>query len=56
MKKKSPGEIAFNLFKSLRDLDSLGVQIIIVEGIEEDNEGLAVMNRLRKAAASVIDL
>lgn len=44
--------IARGLFSALRTLDSIGVDIIYVEGIP-DNEGdrsAAVMNRLRKAA------
>ena len=45
-------DIARGLFSSLRELDQKGVDIIFVEGIN-DNEGdvaAAVMNRLRKAA------
>lgn len=46
----SEKEIARNLFKALRELDRSGVDIILAEGIEEKGLGLAVMNRLRKAA------
>lgn len=46
----SEEEIARNLFKALRELDRSGVGIILAEGIEEKGLGLAVMNRLRKAA------
>ncbi|ASJ02281.1 threonylcarbamoyl-AMP synthase [Thermococcus profundus] len=46
----SEEEVARNLFKALRELDKRGVDIIIAEGIEERGLGLAVMNRLRKAA------
>lgn len=46
----SEEEIARNLFKALRELDKSGVDIILAEGIEEKGLGLAVMNRLRKAA------
>ncbi|KAJ3326200.1 hypothetical protein HDV06_000076 [Boothiomyces sp. JEL0866] len=42
--------VARNLFGGLRDMEKLGATVIIVQGISEDNEGLAVMNRLRKAA------
>ena len=49
-------EVARGLFKALRELDELGVRVILVEGISEDNEGLAVMNRLRKAASQVINV
>jgi len=42
-------EVAHNLFKALRDVDELGVDIALVEGFEERGVGLAIMNRLRKA-------
>ncbi|EGW30209.1 uncharacterized protein SPAPADRAFT_63822 [Spathaspora passalidarum NRRL Y-27907] len=48
-------DVSFNLFKLLREVDELNVDVILVEGIEEDNEGLAVMNRLSKAAVETID-
>ncbi|KAJ3121194.1 hypothetical protein HK098_003920 [Nowakowskiella sp. JEL0407] len=47
-------DIANQLFRGLRELESRGVSYIFVEGITEDNEGLAVMNRIRKAASSVV--
>jgi len=47
---ESEEEIARNLFKALRELDKSGVDIILAEGIEERGLGLAVMNRLKKAA------
>ncbi|AMD21805.1 HFL051Cp [Eremothecium sinecaudum] len=48
-------EIQTNLFALLRNLDEkCNVDLIIVEGIPENEEGLAVMNRLRKAAANNI--
>ncbi|CCE62708.1 hypothetical protein TPHA_0D00640 [Tetrapisispora phaffii CBS 4417] len=44
-------EIQMNLFALLREVDELDkVDLIIVEGMTEDREGLAVMNRLKKAA------
>ena len=46
-------QVAHNLFKTLRALDSLHVDVAIVEGFEERGLGLAVMNRLRKAASRV---
>ncbi|CAG8514031.1 12268_t:CDS:1 [Acaulospora colombiana] len=49
-----PEQIARELFKGLRYLDERKVDCIIVEGISEDKEGLAVMNRLRKAASSTL--
>ncbi len=49
-----PEEIARNLFCGLRHLDMQGVDIIISEGYSETGIGAAVMNRLRKAAGSII--
>ncbi len=43
-----------NLFALLREMDRKGVDMIIVEGVEETGRGLAVMNRLRKAASQII--
>lgn len=48
-------EIQANLFASLRKVDETeNVDLILVEGVPEVNEGLAVMNRLRKAAAGSV--
>ncbi len=47
---RSEEEVARNLFKALRKLDKENVDIILAEGIEERGLGLAVMNRLKKAA------
>lgn len=45
-------EIQANLFAALRRVDETEkVDLIIVEGLPEIDEGLAVMNRLKKAAA-----
>jgi L-threonylcarbamoyladenylate synthase len=41
---------ARNLFKLLREFDEEGVNIIIAEGFPQEDLGLAIMNRLRKAA------
>lgn len=49
---QSTADIARGLFSALRELDLIGVDIILVEALSE-NEGdvaAAVMNRLRKAA------
>lgn len=43
-------EIAKNLFEALRKCDDLGVQYILCQGFEENGVGLAIMNRLNKAA------
>ena len=53
---KEPEIIAQNLFECLRRFDKAGVSKIVAEGIKEDGIGLAVMNRLKKAAAEVIYL
>jgi len=42
--------IAHNLFKTLREFDKEGVEVIIAEGIPPKGLGLAIMNRLRRAA------
>ena len=43
-------EVARNLFESLRALDDKGVDIILSEGFCEKGIGVAIMNRLKKAA------
>ena len=48
--RSDPREVARNIFRVLRELDAEGVQLAVVEGIEPSGIGLAVMNRLRKAA------
>lgn len=48
-------EISRNLFKLLREVDELNIDYIFVEGIDESEEGLAVMNRLSKAASVTIN-
>ncbi len=50
----SKEEYASNLFAALRHLDSIGVEIIVAESVEESGIGIAVMNRLRKAATRVM--
>ena len=47
---------ARTLFDKLRQFDRDGVSRIIVEGVSEAGIGLAIMNRLKKAAAEVIYL
>ena len=43
-------EVAKNLFEDLRALDDMGVDVILSEAFEEKGVGIAVMNRLNKAA------
>lgn len=47
-------EIARNLFAALRDADALNPDFIIAEYIDGDDEELAIMNRLSKAASEII--
>jgi L-threonylcarbamoyladenylate synthase len=42
---------AQELFDRLRQFDEEGASIIIVEMVTEEGIGLAIMNRLRKAAS-----
>ena len=54
---KELSQIAQNLFEALRKCDDLGVQYILCQGFEEDGVGLAIMNRLNKAAGyDIIDV
>jgi L-threonylcarbamoyladenylate synthase len=48
--KSSIEYVARNLFKALRELDRQEVDVILVESVEENGLGAAVMDRLRKAA------
>lgn len=45
-----PETIGANLFKILRKFDFIGVDIVYSEVFDEDGEGVAIMNRLNKAA------
>jgi len=46
----NPEEIASNLFEVLRRCDRLEISEVFVEAFDEDGVGMAVMNRLKKAA------
>lgn len=48
--REKPDIIASNLFKGLRYLDNKGVKVILAEAVENAGVGLAVMNRMKKAA------
>jgi len=54
VKSLGPGDdlikCAANLFSVLRDFDRFGVDVIIAESVKEEGLGLAIMDRLRKAA------
>jgi L-threonylcarbamoyladenylate synthase len=43
-------ELAANLYSCLRRLDKRGVDVIVAEGYREEGLGLALMNRMKKAA------
>lgn len=63
-------DVASGLFRSLRgylepsslsyltylELDDAGVGLIVMEGVSEEGRGLAVMNRITKAASKTIVL
>lgn len=42
-------EISSNVFSSLRKVDTLNCDLVVIEGIEEKNLGLSIMNRLVRA-------
>jgi L-threonylcarbamoyladenylate synthase len=48
--KNAPEEIAQNLFDALRSADAAGADHIYFEALNEEGMGLAVMNRIQKAA------
>ena len=55
--RERPEEIGANLFKFLRKFDFLGAERVYSEVFSEEGEGMAIMNRLNKAAGyCVIDL
>ncbi|WP_027717608.1 L-threonylcarbamoyladenylate synthase [Desulfovirgula thermocuniculi] len=51
----NPRAVAAALFGALRRLDALGVDVILAEGMEPRGVGLAVMNRLRRAAGENVE-
>ena len=54
---KDLSEIAKHLFEALRKCDDIGVQYILCQGFEEKGVGVAIMNRLSKAAGyDIIDV
>ncbi|KAJ3836781.1 translation factor [Lentinula raphanica] len=48
-----PAVTARRLFDGLLSLDQQHVDVILIEEVNETNEGLAIMNRVRKAASEV---
>lgn len=54
---KKPDELASHLFDCLRECDKQNVELIFAEAFSEDELGLALMNRLKKAAGfNIIDV
>ncbi|WP_102401451.1 L-threonylcarbamoyladenylate synthase [Haloimpatiens massiliensis] len=53
--RKNPEEIAKNLFRVLRSFDDMNVEAIYSEAFEEKEIGVAIMNRLKKAAGFNIE-
>lgn len=47
----APEDVAANLFAALREMDKAGVQRIFAEAVDSSGLGLAVMNRMGRAAA-----
>lgn len=52
--RQEPATISANLFAVLREFDNRNVDIILAEAVENKGIGLAVMNRLRKSATSLV--
>ena len=56
-KRTRPAEMASNLFLVLREFDVRGVDVVLAEWVDTSNEGLAIMNRMVRAAGfNVIDV
>lgn len=53
-KRREPAEVAARLYSALRRFDELDVDVIFAEALEPKGLGLAVMNRLRRAAGGMI--
>jgi L-threonylcarbamoyladenylate synthase len=49
-----PSIIAHRLFDGLLTLEQQGVHLMLIEEVNEEREGLAIMNRVRKAAGESI--
>ena len=48
--RNNPETIASSLFFAFREFDDRGIQIILAEAVENTGIGLAIMNRMNKAA------
>ena len=45
-------EVSSNIFSCLRKIDKLNCNLAIIEGLEEENLGLSIMNRLARACGN----
>jgi len=52
--KQEQKTIASRLYHLLRQADSIGLDVVFVEGFTDDNVGMAIMNRLRRASGNQI--
>jgi L-threonylcarbamoyladenylate synthase len=50
----TPSDYAASIYSALRRLDGYKPEVIVVQGIELEGEGDAVMDRLRRAASQII--
>jgi len=50
-RKQDLHEAAANLYGALRRLDEAGLELIVAEAVPETGLGVAIMERLRKAAS-----
>ncbi|HLR21595.1 MAG TPA: L-threonylcarbamoyladenylate synthase [Tissierellaceae bacterium] len=48
--RNKPNTVASNIFTVIREIDKMNIDLILAEGIDIDNIGMAIMNRLTKAA------
>lgn len=53
--RENPITIAENLFDSLREFDKQGIQVVFAEAVANNGIGLAIMNRMNKAAGFKIE-
>jgi L-threonylcarbamoyladenylate synthase len=53
---RNPMEAAPELFSSMHELDKPEIEEILIQGYEDTGIGVAIMNRLHKAATTIIDV
>jgi L-threonylcarbamoyladenylate synthase len=52
--RNDPADYAARLYAALREMDERGATVVVVEGIADAGEGVAVMDRLRRAASETV--